>query len=59
MRQYYIDELSFLERDNLDSYLKRTLKPASIGGVFWLEIPQDLLAPASWSILTVARFTVP
>ena len=27
MRQYLIDEISFLERDNLDSYLKRTLKP--------------------------------
>ncbi len=46
MRQYYIDELSFLERDNLDSYLKRTLKSGPIGGVYWLEVPQDLLAPA-------------
>ncbi len=46
MRQYFIDELSFLERDNLDSYLKRTLKAGPIGGVFWLEVPQDLLAPA-------------
>ncbi len=45
MRQYFIDELSFLERDNLDSYLKRTLKPGPIDGVFWLEVPQDLLAP--------------
>ncbi|RUM37490.1 MAG: hypothetical protein DSY50_00190 [Desulfobulbus sp.] len=45
MRQYFIDELSFLERDNLDSYLKRTLKPGPIGGVFWLEVPPDLLAP--------------
>jgi hypothetical protein len=46
MRQYLIDELSFLEHDNLDSYLKRTVKPGPIDGVFWLELPQDLLAPA-------------
>ena len=45
MRQYYIDELTFLERDNLDSYLKRTLKAGPISGVYWLEVPQDLLAP--------------
>ncbi len=44
MRQYLIDELSFLEHDNLDSYLKRTLKPGSIAGVYWLEVPQDLQA---------------
>ncbi len=42
MRQYLIDELSFLERDNLEHYLKRTLKPAGIEGAFFLELPQDL-----------------
>lgn len=46
MRQYYIDEISFLERDNIESYLKRTLKPGPIAGVFWLEVPPDLLGPA-------------
>ncbi|MCI5211287.1 MAG: hypothetical protein D3910_21445 [Candidatus Electrothrix sp. ATG2] len=46
MRQFLLDELSFLEHDNLDNYLKRTLKPGSIGGVFWLELPQELLASA-------------
>jgi len=45
MRQFLLDELSFLERDNLDSYLKRTLKPGPIDGIFWIEVPQDLLAP--------------
>jgi hypothetical protein len=44
MRQYLIDELSFLERDNLESYLKRTLKPGPLVGVYWLEVPQELLA---------------
>ncbi len=45
MRQYYIDEISFLERDNIENYLKRTLKQGSIEGVFWLEVPPDLLGP--------------
>jgi hypothetical protein len=45
MRQYMIDEISFLERDNLDSYLKRTLKPGGLEGVFFLGVPPDLLGP--------------
>lgn len=46
MRQYYIDEISFLERDNIESHLKRTLKKGTIDGVYWLEVPEDLLGPA-------------
>ncbi len=46
MRQFVIDELSPLERDNLDSYLKRTLKPGPMQGIFWLMLPEDLLAEA-------------
>ena len=45
MRQYYIDEISFLERDNIESYLKRTLKQGPLDGVFWLELPADLHGP--------------
>lgn len=45
MRHYVIDELSFLERDNLESYLKRTLKPGGLEGVSFLSIPPDLLGP--------------
>lgn len=45
MRQLLIDEISFLERDNLDSYLKRTLSPGPLDGVFWLSVPPDLLGP--------------
>jgi hypothetical protein len=45
MRQYMIDEITFLERDTLDSYLKRTLKPSSLEGVYFLSVPPDLLGP--------------
>jgi len=44
MRQYLLDELSSLEHDNLDNFLKRTLKRGPIKGVFWLEVPPELLA---------------
>lgn len=44
MRQFVLDELSFLEHDNLDNYLKRNVKPGPIEGVFWLELPRKLLA---------------
>ena len=46
MRQFLIDELSILERDNLDSYLKRSLKPGPMDGIFWIELPDDLLGEA-------------
>ena len=46
MRQFVIDELSPLERDVIDSYLKRTLKPGPMIGLFWITLPDDLLSAA-------------
>ena len=46
MRQFVIDELSVQERDNLDSYLKKSLKPGGMLGMYWLRIPEDLWAEA-------------
>lgn len=46
MRQFVIDELSREERDNLDNYLKRTTKSGGMEGMFWLPVPDDLLAEA-------------
>lgn len=46
MRQIVIDELSREERANIDSYLKRTVTPAAMEGMFWLPLPDDLLAEA-------------
>jgi len=43
MRQFLVDELTREERANIDSYLKRTLKPGSIDGLFWLAVPPDLI----------------
>lgn len=46
MRQIVIDELSPMERDNIDSYLKRTLKRGPMIGLYWMELPPDLLSQA-------------
>ena len=46
MRQLVIDDLSPLERDNLEHYLKRTLGAGAMEGIFWLRLPDDLLAEA-------------
>ncbi|MFV0436547.1 MAG: hypothetical protein ACK5PS_04035 [Desulfopila sp.] len=46
MRQIVIDELSPQERDNIDSYLKRTLSAGPMIGLYWLTLPADLYAPA-------------
>ena len=46
MRQFVVDELSKEEQDNLESYLKRTLRPGPMEGMFWLQLPEDLLAGA-------------
>ncbi len=43
MRQYIIDQLSREERANIDSFLKRSLEPGAVDGLFWIKVPQDLL----------------
>jgi hypothetical protein len=45
MRQVVIDELSPMERDNIDSYLKRSLKQGPMIGLYWMQLPDDLLSP--------------
>ena len=46
MRQIVIDELSPMERDNIESYLKRSIKQGAMVGLYWLELPPDLLSEA-------------
>jgi len=46
MRQLVIDELSREERDNIENYLKRTVRSAAMEGLFWLSVPDDLMAEA-------------
>ena len=43
MRFMEIDELSPMERDNIESWLKRNLAPGPLPGLFWLAVPDELL----------------
>lgn len=43
MRQFVIDDLSPMERDNIDSYLKRHLKQGPMIGLYWIILPENLL----------------
>jgi len=43
MRFILIDELSPMERDNIESWLKRNLAAGPLPGLFWLEVPAHLL----------------
>jgi hypothetical protein len=44
MRQFIIDELSPMERDNIDSYLKRNLKSGPMLGLYWFVLNDDMLS---------------
>lgn len=43
MRQFVVDDLSPMERDNIDSYLKRSLKMGPMIGLYWMVLPDNLL----------------
>jgi hypothetical protein len=43
MRHYVIDQLSREERANIENYLKRTLLPGPVEGLYWIALPEDLL----------------
>ncbi len=49
MRQFVIDELSPMERDNIDSYLKRNLTPDPIVGLYWIVLPPHLYSDVQQS----------
>ncbi len=44
MRQIVIDELSPMEMDNIDSYLKRSIKQGPMIGLYWLVLPEEHLS---------------
>jgi hypothetical protein len=44
MRSLLLDELMRADVDKLAEHLGRTLHPSALEGVYWLELPPDLLA---------------
>jgi len=45
MKQYVIDGLSLQDYNKLKEYLDKHLEPASLDGIYWLELDRDLLTP--------------
>jgi hypothetical protein len=43
MKQYLVDELRPADHAKLDAYLKENLTAAGMPGIFWLELPEELL----------------
>lgn len=43
MKQYVIDELRLEDYQKIEQYLDDHCRSASIKGVYWLELPTDLL----------------
>jgi hypothetical protein len=46
MRQLVIDDLSKEEWAVVDNFLKRNALPGPMEGMYWLPVPEALLAPA-------------
>ncbi|MFO8049504.1 MAG: hypothetical protein R6U29_10770 [Desulfosudaceae bacterium] len=43
MKQYVIDELRPSDYDRLKSFLDNEFGPSSMGGIYWIPLPDDLL----------------
>ena len=44
MRQFKIDDLSKIELDSIEAYMGKSLTVGAMDGMYWLDIPDDLLA---------------
>jgi hypothetical protein len=43
MRQYVVDELRPQEREKIREYLDKHCKRSDLGGLYWIELPEDIL----------------
>ena len=48
MRQILFDELTSGDASKLDKRLKEFASPSSMEGLYWVEIPKDLLDPGQF-----------
>jgi hypothetical protein len=45
MKQYVVDELRWGDYEKLKAYLDQTYGEAAVGGIYWVPIETELLAP--------------
>ncbi len=48
MRQFVIDELRPEEVDRIEEFISQSCEKASLGRLYWLDMPDDLLAPMQY-----------
>jgi len=48
VRQFVIDELRPAEVDRIEEFISRNCEKASLGRLYWLDMPDDLLAPVQY-----------
>lgn len=60
MKQYVLDEIAKPDLDRITSYLNDKAKPSGLAGLWWVELPRDLLTEeqASHSECQPHRFAV-
>lgn len=46
MKSYVIDELRYQDYEKLKTYLDETYGQDTLGGLYWLPLPEDQLGPA-------------
>lgn len=49
MRQYLIDELGKSQMEQIVQYLEEHAQPSPVDGLFWIDLPDDLLAEAQYT----------
>lgn len=48
MRQYVIDEISLNDIKTISDYLKIAARESPLPGLFWVDLPEDLLTPLQY-----------
>ena len=49
MRQYHLDEISRKDIPRLRDYLQEHALASSLDGIWWVDLPEDLLSPEQFA----------
>lgn len=49
MRQYFVDEISADDVQRISEHLTACAQPAPMQGLFWVDLPEDILSPSQYS----------
>ena len=49
MRQYLLDEIARMDIPRVREYLQQHALASSLDGIWWVDLPEDLLSPEQFS----------